>query len=423
MGKAHEIYPLRDLKINPGTCAKEPTVHTPGPFVVLILDDDPKVLQSVGRIVQRLGHRSILTQTAEEFFTEAEANHIDFMIIDLLMPGSDGLDILRKLAPECESTVIITSGSGARVLDSVRQSALSYGLNVGGQLCKPFRISELRALLARPAKPRPPTVFTLSGTVRTKLPSEADLRLAFDRDEIVAYFQPKVCSKTGAPRGFEALARWLHPRLGTILPAHFLPMVTRSGLDHELFFKMVGQACSFVEQLQDSTLHVALNLTPLLCRDPKLPEALLQQLAPHNVCAENLFLEVTEIGTQEMEQAEVETLTHLRLSGFRLSIDDFGTGQSTLRRLLRIPFDEVKIDTSFVAQVPHSRSTRGVVRAITRLAEALRMVVTAEGVEDLDTVEILERLGCDMIQGYGVLRPVSLEAALIWLRKQRTLSA
>jgi EAL domain-containing protein (putative c-di-GMP-specific phosphodiesterase class I) len=236
----------------------------------------------------------------------------------------------------------------------------------------------------------------------------AELKTALTADELVLHYQPKTDIRTGAMLGSEVLVRWQHPRRGLLAPGAFIPAVEASGLVHAFTLtvldKALEQHAKWTAEWPGSTLAVNLSARNLL--DRTLPQAVARLLARHGVAAARLVLEITE--TSMMRELEVVegVLSELRDLGVQLSVDDFGTGFSSLTFLQRVAVNEIKVDRAFVDRMLDVEADRLIVRATIDLAHGLGVRVVAEGVEVVEQLEALRKLGCDQAQGYYLARPM-----------------
>jgi diguanylate cyclase len=235
----------------------------------------------------------------------------------------------------------------------------------------------------------------------------AELRQAIERDELVLHYQPKVSLETGELTGVEALVRWQHPVRGLLFPDEFVPFAERTGAVADLTRWVVDRALA---DCRDLGVPVAVNLAAANIVDITLPQAIGAALERHGVAAEQLVCEISEHTVMADPVRASDVLAGLRALGVGLSLDDFGTGHSSLAYLKRLPLDEVKIDRSFVAGMADDENDAVIVRSTIDLARNLGLRVVAEGVETAEIMATLAELRCDVAQGYFISRPVDFQA-------------
>jgi PAS domain S-box-containing protein len=235
-----------------------------------------------------------------------------------------------------------------------------------------------------------------------------DLRRALENNEIIPYFQPLVELRTGLLRGFEALARWQHPQRGLVPPNEFIPLAETSGLHGLLTGKLLSAVFAAAKDIPAHlTLSVNISLTQLT--DLSLPRHIWSAAEHAKFPLHRLILEITESALVGNTEHAARIATELKEQGSRLALDDFGTGYSSLRHLQLLPFDELKIDASFVRSMTHTRESRKIAAAIVGLGNSLMLTTVAEGVEDQTIADMLLWLGCDIGQGWLYGRPVPPE--------------
>jgi diguanylate cyclase (GGDEF)-like protein len=249
----------------------------------------------------------------------------------------------------------------------------------------------------------------------------AELRQAIDRDELVLHYQPKVSLPDGNVIGVEGLVRWNHPTRGELAPGEFLPLAERTGLIADLTRWVIRSALAQCREWLDQgvRLPVAVNLAAANIVDLTLPEAVGRLLAEYELPGALLECEISEHTVMSDPRRATEVLAELRALGVRLSLDDFGTGQSSLSYLKRLPLDEVKIDRSFVMGMTRDEGDAAIVRSTIDLARHLGLEVVAEGVESAEIYEDLAELHCDIAQGFYLSRPVPADAFGEWMAAQR----
>jgi PAS domain S-box-containing protein len=235
-----------------------------------------------------------------------------------------------------------------------------------------------------------------------------DLRRALEKNEILPYFQPLVELRTGLLAGFEVLARWQHPVRGLILPNEFIPLAEETGLNGQLSGSLLRSVFAAARDIPEHlTLSVNISLTQLT--DLSLPRHIRAAAEQAGFPLSRLILEITESALAGQTEHAYRIATELKEQGSRLALDDFGTGYSSLRHLQSLPFDELKIDASFVRSITHTRESRKIAAAIVGLGNSLGLVTVAEGVESQAIADMLLWLGCDLGQGFLYGRPVPPE--------------
>jgi len=245
----------------------------------------------------------------------------------------------------------------------------------------------------------------------------SEFRRALDSDEIVVFYQPIMHMDGKSPQGAEALVRWQHPELGLLPPSDFMPIVEQTGLigplTRHVLERAVAQCAAWRHADQDLVVSVNLSVRNLL--DPDLAPLISDLLRIYRFTPSALELEITESMLMSDPDRSLVTLTRLSQLGVGLSVDDYGTGYSSLANLRRLPIDELKIDRSFVSPMLSDESDLIIVRSTINLGHDLGLTVVAEGVEDEATLHRLEGLGCDLAQGYHFSKPLPPEAFNKWI--------
>jgi EAL domain-containing protein (putative c-di-GMP-specific phosphodiesterase class I) len=372
---------------------------------LIAIDDERAFLDIIERVAQSAGFTATTTTDPARFKEAVEAESPDVVLLDLQMPDCDGVEFLRFLADKaCRAKIFLVSGFDPRVINLARDMGDDFRLDMGEPLQKPVRPVELRQMLAR---------------LRSKSfePDASALRQALAEDRIELYYQPLVELRDGRTIGFEALARWNHPEFGMIMPDRFIKLAEREGLIDPFTERVVGLA---VHQLADWRKEgflpfVSVNVSAANIVDARLPDRLAQLCGRCEVPPDRFCLELTETAAMGDPTLMLEVLTRLRLKGFKLAIDDFGTGYSSMLQLHRLPFSELKIDQSFVAEMERSEEARIIVGAIAGLGKNLGLELVAEGVENQALLKHLVGFGCEIGQGYHFSRPMPAGQVLDWL--------
>lgn len=373
---------------------------------LLVFDDDA----AIGRLVVRLAVLSGLTATAvtdvAAFEESLTAEPPQIVVLDLQLGETDGVEQLRYLASRrFAGSIIIMSGVDGRVLEAAASVGRSLGLTIAAALTKPIEVTELEAVLEQlQAVPR--------------LISSESLLDAIGNNELVLEFQPVVSRQPKMLKKLEALVRWNHPTLGRVPPGDFLPMAE---VDKEVIDALTDwvidaavRAWRVLLGLGVST-QIAVNISPLNLRDFSFPDRVARKLASAGMPATLLCLEITETAASSDPTRMMDILTRVRLKGMRLSIDDFGTGYSSLTALRRLPYSEIKIDQTFVADMTTSHDSRMIVKAIVDLARNMGMATVAEGVDSEEKALMLEELNVDLLQGFLIARSMPVEKVPDWL--------
>ena len=343
----------------------------------------------------------------------------DLLIVDLEMPNMDGPELLAMLsARHLRSPVIVASSRESSLRHSVEDMGTALGLRILGSLPKPLTQSGLGTLLQR----QPGEAPAAGETGKTTPVDPEELRRALERDEIIVFYHPQVEIGTCRVRGLEALARWHHRTLGWIAPDAFIPVAEQHGLIHALTLRVMDLAMAQTAQWsrQGLDLSIAVNLSPLLLDRSELVQEISDLQRKHNLRAEQVVLEVTESSLLRELAVALGVLTRLRLRGFRLSLDDYGTGFSSMQQLARIPFTELKIDRSFVHGAADRESLQVILRSALDMANELGLETVAEGVESLQDWKLVRQYGCTLAQGWLLAKAMSPDDFEPWLQRLRT---
>ena len=248
----------------------------------------------------------------------------------------------------------------------------------------------------------------------------SSLESALEKQQLYMVYQPKVSLRDGSLMRVEALVRWEDPELGTVEPSRFIPVAEQHGLIDALtqwgLRTALRQWLEWREQGIDTS--IAFNISALSLEQLDFPDLVERMCTGLGVPIDRLVLELTEGATQPLIKL-MDTLTRFRIKGIGLAIDDFGTGYSSLMQLRQLPFTEVKIDQSFIADAARSRDCRLIIQSVADLAHGLGLTATAEGVETLDQLRLVRELGCDLVQGYLISPPLEPQDLKPWKQKFR----
>ena len=254
-----------------------------------------------------------------------------------------------------------------------------------------------------------------------RLELETDLRRAVDEQQFVLFYQPKIRLSDGQIMGAEALIRWQHPVHGLVFPDLFIPLAEETGLIRAMGDWVLQSACTFVAQLNlelSQPISIAVNFSVEQFKEADLVDKVAKALSDSGLASHLLECELTESLLMSDPEGAVASLKAIKSLGALVALDDFGTGYSSLSYLKRFPIDTLKIDRSFVADIPGDEHDVAIVKAVIALAETLGLYVVAEGVETLEQAQFLRVLGCQSVQGYYFSKPIPAEQFAALLRKQ-----
>jgi EAL domain-containing protein (putative c-di-GMP-specific phosphodiesterase class I) len=372
---------------------------------LLVIDDEIGFGRVVERVGRAVGFDVSFSDDAVAFTNTARLWHPSVIFLDLKMPNTDGIQLLRTLAADkCAAHIVLTSGADEKVLNSAIQLGRERGLDMDEPLPKPVGLDALRQRL-----------FSYKQT-RVK---PADIELAVAQDQLFLEYQPKLDARRHRIVGAEALVRWQHPSRGRLTPDHFIGLAEETGqitkVTDWVMSAAVRQAARW--RTDGLLLEVAVNISATDITDIDLPDRLARCCADAGIDPVSITLELTETGAMREAVQMMDVLTRLRLKGFKLSIDDFGTGYSSLVQLQRMPFSELKIDQSFVMSMTSNHGCAAIVEIVIDLARKLGLTSVAEGVEDEAALRALDAMGCDLAQGYHISRPLPAEHLTDFVRQ------
>lgn len=382
---------------------------------ILLVDDDPFVLKLLTHQLAGLGCTDVTTtERARDGLSALDSTSATFELIicDLQMPEMDGVEFVRHLVGRgYTGSLILVTGEDARILEGVQKLAEAHKLKVLGALHKPISPEQLRKALE-----------THTPCAKVKSPSTQnyvadDLRSAISRAELANHYEPKVEVASGIVAGVETLVRWQHPKDGLVMPDQFIPLAEEQGLIDELTRAVLIEALRQARIWQDAglSLRVSVNVSMVSLSVLEFPDFVVREAAKAGIPPYALVLEVTESKVMQDPLVSLDILTRLRLKHIGLSIDDFGTGHSSLVQLRDIPFDELKIDRGFVHGAAENASRRAIFEANVQMARKLGMKIVAEGVEDRADWDFVTSSDCDLAQGYFIGRAMPALALEGWL--------
>jgi len=379
----------------------------------LVIEDDDFQRDVIKDLLGRTGARTIKeARTGTEALSilkDIESSSIDIILCDLNMPEMDGMEFLRHVGNSYSSiaTIIMSALDGA-LIESVRKMATAYGIYLLGAIEKPLTHDHLESLVSlykcRDQKKKKES----SNGIKFSL---GEILGGLTRGEFLPFFQPKIEMSTGTLIGAEALARWIHPQHGIVAPYAFIEPLERSGNIDILTFVMLEEATKAGKLIHESghPISISINLSLTSLADSNLADKITQLVANSGLDPKYIILEITETAAMTEMAPALENLARLRMKGFGLSIDDYGTGYSSMQQITRIAFTELKIDQSFVREMITSHVSKVLIQSSNEMATKLQLKCTAEGVETQKDWEQLKEMKCDLGQGYFIAKPMDFE--------------
>jgi EAL domain-containing protein (putative c-di-GMP-specific phosphodiesterase class I)/AmiR/NasT family two-component response regulator len=387
---------------------------------VLIVDDSVVQRNHVVTLCQQQQHSIMTIDDAENGLLALEKLRLhkyDLVFIDLEMPIMDGVELVRRIADEnlAESVIILSSKDPSLIL-SIGAMAEADGLFVVGTFQKPLKEADLSASFTR--------FFKGSSQEET---TEKHKALVFEKQDFVRgieekefklAYQPKLSVKGLLLKGAEALARWDHPTRGRISPVEFIAAAEGLGVISLVTFHLFESALKqkVIWKEHGINIHLSFNLSPLSLTDTGLADSIEQLVNSYAISPSELVLEITENAISGEVSTAIETLAKLRLKGFNLAIDDYGTGFANAQQLSRIPATELKVDRSLVDNVATNPQQQSILKSTVSLSKELRLVTVAEGVEYFEDFQYLLSLDVELVQGYYFAKPMMPEELMVWIK-------
>lgn len=381
---------------------------------ILVIDDELAFCEMICEIVELNDLNAVHTTNAndcEEIL--ARFPSIELIFLDLNMPERDGIEVLRALSDTgYQGQIVVMSGYDESVLSSATTLARQYNLNLLEPLAKPFSMLKLSTVLKNIEFGQPKATAQQDAV----MPSNGDvlsvekIRELLENNQLEMHYQPKICTQSQNVVGVEALVRLICDDY-VIYPKKFISVIEAAGLHHLLLDKVLDAVFADyktkLSHLDD--LSISVNISSLDLDRIDLPDLLAAKTTETNFPRAKLIIEVTETYALRQVSLGLDILSRLRLKGFMLSIDDFGTGAAVLENIRNLPYRELKIDKTFVDNLVGSDRDKILIRHIIDLAHNFGMNVVAEGVETKEVAVMLKEFGCDQIQGYYFSKPLPAE--------------
>ncbi len=384
---------------------------------ILISEDHTLAQQALVTLLKSLGHTDIFIAEGYEDALQLvkQENKFDILICTITCPDAQELNLLRDIRKFGKiNSIILINETTPDIQMATRQFAQLCGHTILAELRKPFSKSELQASLSNFSANQP---LVHNAKVFETLQPKAIARATL-KNQFIPYFQPKINIQTMEVVGAEILMRWNHPNLGILGPDKFIDIAKRFGHLEMMTTSILDQAMAFIaKQNLSENFKLAVNIDAAQLSKPDFDKKISNLLNSHDVKAENIILEITETGILRSPLECITNLIKVRLLGCGVSIDDFGTGLSSLQRVCELPCTEIKLDMSFVKNIEHSSRNRSAVASMIKLSEEIDVQLVAEGIESVEQLRILENMNCTIGQGYFFSPPLSGQNLVKWMKQ------
>lgn len=372
-----------------------------------ILDDEPLLIETLADFFDESGIPCKTSCSWEPQFV-ADANLQDILFLDLNMPGKDGLDVLKELADiHFPGKIVLLSGEDETLLATAHKIGKEHGLAVLAAMQKPFKAANLVGLFEQ-AKQE--TQTTKKNQKPDILLSAEECINAIESGYLYPVYQPQMNALNNQLDGVECLARMKLPEHGNISPAAFIPILEENGVVDLMTTHLLKKSLTEISLLKSKfgDINVSYNLSAKSVTQ-NFVEQLMQIVNNSGVLPQHITFEITETAAIDMSIDCRTALSKLRLKGFHLALDDFGTGFSTIKQLNELPFNEIKVDRSFVSEITQKKTSRAIVATTTKLGQSLGYRVVGEGVENAQELQYLLKQHCHIIQGFMFSKPLAIE--------------
>jgi EAL domain-containing protein (putative c-di-GMP-specific phosphodiesterase class I)/CheY-like chemotaxis protein len=365
----------------------------------------PASSATIGRIARGCGYDTIITTDADDSRARVQSWNPSVIVLDLNMPQMDGHQMMTWLAEHlCKARILIVSGREQELLREAEQFGRGLGLSIAGSIQKPLRVEGLRAVLRE--------IYVAAGIL-----SPQDLSKALENREIRLEYQPQIDMRSGIVIGFEALARWDHPLHGPIPPAVFIPDLEAHEIINDFTLHVLDLAMQDARKWQDLNVRISINVSAANFSKLHIDEIVEKKCLETGIDISRITIEVTESAAVENTGQIASCLERLHKLGAQVSIDDFGTGFSSLIKLHELPCAELKIDKSFVENCIGNQRSSILVQAMIDLGHSLNKRVVAEGVENERTMRQLDAWSCDIAQGFHISKSMPPNLVEKWFEE------
>ncbi|VUD53751.1 Oxygen sensor protein DosP [Thalassocella blandensis] len=383
---------------------------------VLIVDDVKSACAALGAILRENGIEDIDICFDGESALERIVNQgliYDAIFIDLHLKGMDGLELIHQLhTHHYRGAIVVVSALERKIIELTLEVVSDYNLRVLGALEKPFNYALVAFLVKRINLLQQNTQFSALNISRREFFS------ALKSDFLQCYFQPKISAENCRITGLECLIRMNIPGIGAIPAQQVVHTAEKYDFMEALTDAVLANALpgylAFRKDYEHEC-HIAFNLSPLQLRNQFLPESLSEYLDYYAIRREEVMMEIAE-HDEINDTAQMKNINRLRINGYKLSLDDYGSGCTNLRQLKKFPFNEIKLDALFVNGVSHDKCLQAMIRSIKQVSEEMGLQLVAEGVENANDYKCLNELGVNLFQGFLFCRPRPMDEITRWYR-------
>jgi EAL domain-containing protein (putative c-di-GMP-specific phosphodiesterase class I) len=390
----------------------------------IIVDDSKSIRVVLDAILKQLGVNNIAhCGTGLEALTmiNDRPNYYQLLFVDLNMPEMDGMELIRHLGnQDFNGSIVIISGMETRVINLASEIARQHKVHLIGNIAKPISANDLQRTLTK--------FHYLNENMSTpQIPlSKTELELAISEQRIIPYYQPKIDSHTNQVHSIEVLARIDNPGHGdSILPVRFIQCAEDNNLIDEVTFQLLAKSITDYKEMRacfGNSLTLAFNLSPLQLNDLETPEKLDALFSQHDISPKQVVVEVTEEWALQSSN-QLETLNRLRMRGYGVSLDDFGTGFTNVTQLRNLPFSEIKIDRSFITDIHQDHFSQVIVNTLIDITQKYSYDLVAEGIESHEEYQYLKSLNTRMLlQGYLISKPKPKNELIRWFHNWKKMS-
>ncbi|QBC44311.1 EAL domain-containing protein [Iodobacter fluviatilis] len=390
-------------------------------YKVLVVDDHDGQRFIVCNMLKEMGLKDVVsvnsaTIALSDIHQSSKSLPFDIVICDLQMPYMDGVEFVRALGKcsEAAPALIFMSSFDQKVLQAAERIALAYKIPVLGSIQKPILLPQLKALLEQ----KRPLIAENTSKVSLNKFSLQQIRAGLKLNQFIPFYQPKINLVSGECIGVEMLARWAHPVYGVLTPDVFSDIFIDDECCSILTKRLIVKSFEDLADLNGEKISLAINLAWSMFKKNDIADYLISQVGTYKINPERVIIEITESEESTDMTIALDTMIRLRLYGFKLALDDFGSGYSNMEVISSLPVNQLKIDKSLIQGVHKNKQKLKVLESVVDLSEKLALKIVAEGIETEAECNIVKCLGVTEGQGYYFSKPRSISSLKKYLEIQ-----